>query len=89
MWVCNAGSGPFPAVLDLSGWQGGHVEYRSALLASHGYVSLALEYMGFLNAEGKLQHKDNTYFEVHVLYKTNNTHFVYTNGALKCSKVTV
>ncbi|KAG1939429.1 acyl-coenzyme A amino acid N-acyltransferase [Pimephales promelas] len=57
------GSGPFPAVLDLSGWQGGHVEYRSALLASHGYVSLALEYMGFLNAEGKLQYKDNTYFE--------------------------
>ncbi|XP_077067684.1 acyl-CoA thioesterase 19 [Siphateles boraxobius] len=57
------GSGPFPAVLDLMGGQGGRVEYRSALLASHGYVSLALEYIGLLNAAGKLQHMDNTYFE--------------------------
>ncbi|KAK2867428.1 hypothetical protein QQF64_023113 [Cirrhinus molitorella] len=57
------GSGPFPAVLDLWGGQGGRVEYRSALLASHGYVSLALEYVGLQNAAGKLQHVDNTYFE--------------------------
>ncbi|XP_067292398.1 acyl-CoA thioesterase 19 [Pseudorasbora parva] len=57
------GSGPFPGVLDLWGGQGGRVEYRSALLASRGYVSLALEYIGFLDAEGKLQHMDNTYFE--------------------------
>ncbi|KAK9952538.1 hypothetical protein ABG768_018372 [Culter alburnus] len=57
------GSGPFPAVLDLWGGQGGSVEYRSALLASHGYVSLALEYIGMLNAAGQLQHVDNTYFE--------------------------
>ncbi|XP_073687759.1 acyl-CoA thioesterase 19 [Garra rufa] len=57
------GSGPFPAVLDLWGGQGGRVEYRSALLASHGYVSLALEYIGLQNAAGKLQHMENTYFE--------------------------
>ncbi|KAF4095293.1 hypothetical protein G5714_024371 [Onychostoma macrolepis] len=57
------GSGPFPAVLDLWGGQGGRVEYRSALLASHGYVSLALEYIGILTAAGKLHHVDNTYFE--------------------------
>uniref|UniRef100_A0A672R223 Acyl-coenzyme A thioesterase 4-like n=1 Tax=Sinocyclocheilus grahami TaxID=75366 RepID=A0A672R223_SINGR len=36
-------SGPFPAVLDLWGGQGGRVEYRSALLASHDYVSLYLK----------------------------------------------
>uniref|UniRef100_A0A8C1M4L7 Acyl-CoA thioesterase 19 n=1 Tax=Cyprinus carpio TaxID=7962 RepID=A0A8C1M4L7_CYPCA len=64
------GSGPFPAVLDLWGGQGGRVEYRSALLASRGYVSLALEYIGILTAEGKLHHVDNTYFEVHVCYTT-------------------
>ncbi|XP_051979375.1 acyl-CoA thioesterase 19 [Xyrauchen texanus] len=58
-----AGPGPFPAVLDLCGGHGGRVEYRSALLASHGYVSLALEYLGFLNAAGKLDHVDNTYIE--------------------------
>ncbi|XP_066579569.1 acyl-coenzyme A thioesterase 1-like isoform X2 [Amia ocellicauda] len=38
------GPGPFPAVLDMWGGGGGLVEYRSALLASHGYVSLALDY---------------------------------------------
>lgn len=72
MRFCNAGSGPFPAVLDLWGGQGGRVEYRSALLASHGYVSLALEYIGLLNAEGELQHADNTYFEVRVLQNKKN-----------------
>uniref|UniRef100_A0A8C8BVD2 Acyl-coenzyme A thioesterase 4-like n=1 Tax=Oncorhynchus tshawytscha TaxID=74940 RepID=A0A8C8BVD2_ONCTS len=39
------GPGPFPALLDLWGGGGGLVEYRSALLSSHGFVSLALEYM--------------------------------------------
>ncbi|KAG7454702.1 hypothetical protein MATL_G00262580 [Megalops atlanticus] len=39
------GPGPFPGVLDMWGWGGGLVEYRSALLASHGYVSMALEYL--------------------------------------------
>uniref|UniRef100_A0A673I5E6 Acyl-CoA thioesterase 19 n=1 Tax=Sinocyclocheilus rhinocerous TaxID=307959 RepID=A0A673I5E6_9TELE len=63
-----SGSGPFPAVLDLWGGQGGRVEYRSALLASHGYVSLALEYIGILNAAGKLHHVDNTYFEIHTAF---------------------
>ncbi|XP_066524208.1 peroxisomal succinyl-coenzyme A thioesterase-like isoform X2 [Hoplias malabaricus] len=39
------GPGPFPGLLDLWGGGGGLVEYRSALLASHGFVSLALEYL--------------------------------------------
>ncbi|XP_019898471.1 acyl-coenzyme A thioesterase 1-like isoform X1 [Esox lucius] len=39
------GPGPFPGVLDLWGGGGGLVEYRSALLASHGFVSMALEYI--------------------------------------------
>ncbi|XP_028972879.2 acyl-coenzyme A thioesterase 1-like [Esox lucius] len=38
------GPGPFPGVLDLWGGGGGLVEYRSGLLASHGFVSMALEY---------------------------------------------
>ncbi|KAM3587265.1 uncharacterized protein V6R79_000396 [Siganus canaliculatus] len=38
------GPGPFPGVLDMWGGGGGLVEYRSSLLASRGYVSLALEY---------------------------------------------
>ncbi|XP_061085512.1 peroxisomal succinyl-coenzyme A thioesterase-like [Conger conger] len=39
------GSGPFPGILDMWGGGGGLVEYRAALLASHGYVSMALDYM--------------------------------------------
>ncbi|CAG5926774.1 unnamed protein product, partial [Menidia menidia] len=39
------GPGPFPGMLDLWGGGGGLIEYRSALLASHGYATLALEYI--------------------------------------------
>ncbi|KAM8884209.1 bile acid-CoA:amino acid N-acyltransferase-like isoform 2-T2 [Synchiropus picturatus] len=50
------GPGPFPGLLDMWGGGGGLVEYRAALLASHGYVSFALSY---LSAEqGLLSEKD-------------------------------
>uniref|UniRef100_A0A3B4Y3S2 Acyl-coenzyme A thioesterase 4-like n=1 Tax=Seriola lalandi dorsalis TaxID=1841481 RepID=A0A3B4Y3S2_SERLL len=39
------GPGPFPGLLDLWGGGGKLVEYRSALLASHGMASLALDYL--------------------------------------------
>ncbi|XP_060886411.1 bile acid-CoA:amino acid N-acyltransferase-like [Labrus mixtus] len=37
------GPGPFPGLLDIWGGGGGLLEYRSALLASHGYASLVLQ----------------------------------------------
>nr|XP_033470136.1 peroxisomal succinyl-coenzyme A thioesterase-like [Epinephelus lanceolatus] len=40
------GPGPFPGLLDMWGGGGGLIEYRSALLASHGYITLALDYVG-------------------------------------------
>ena len=40
-----SGPGPFPGVLDMWGGGGGLVEYRSALLASHGFASMALKYI--------------------------------------------
>ncbi|XP_057710705.1 peroxisomal succinyl-coenzyme A thioesterase-like isoform X2 [Corythoichthys intestinalis] len=49
-----SGPGPFPGLLDMWGGGGGLLEYRSALLASHGYVSLALEYF----APGELASTD-------------------------------
>ncbi|XP_066579567.1 acyl-coenzyme A thioesterase 1 isoform X2 [Amia ocellicauda] len=59
------GPGPFPAVLDMWGGGGGLVEYRSALLASHGYASLALEYLS--HSEGQnawaSQSLEEQYFE--------------------------
>lgn len=39
------GPGPYPGILDMWGGGGGLIEYRSALLASRGYISLALEYL--------------------------------------------
>uniref|UniRef100_A0A673N657 Acyl-CoA thioesterase 16 n=1 Tax=Sinocyclocheilus rhinocerous TaxID=307959 RepID=A0A673N657_9TELE len=38
------GPGPYPGVLDLWGASAGLIEYRAALLASHGFVSMTLEY---------------------------------------------
>lgn len=60
--VVPTGPGPFPGLLDMWGGGGGLIEYRSALLASHGYASLALEYLSpgdLLSAEMEF-----SYFEV-------------------------
>ncbi|XP_030621813.1 acyl-CoA thioesterase 19 [Chanos chanos] len=56
------GPGPFPAVFDLWGGAGGLVEYRSALLASRGYVCLTLKYVGLVK-DGKEHNVGNDYFE--------------------------
>ncbi|XP_037342875.2 peroxisomal succinyl-coenzyme A thioesterase-like isoform X2 [Pungitius pungitius] len=55
------GPGPFPGVMDMWGGGGGQVEYRSALLASHGYASLALQYLGV--GELPSASKEFEYFE--------------------------
>lgn len=55
------GPGPFPGLLDMWGGGGGLVEYRAALLASHGYVALALEYIQ--TSEPASVEKDFNYFE--------------------------
>ncbi|XP_071314725.1 peroxisomal succinyl-coenzyme A thioesterase-like [Trachinotus anak] len=57
------GPGPFPGLLDLWGGGGKLVEYRAALLASHGIASLALDYLTskITMETGKMV--DNEYFE--------------------------
>ncbi|XP_035383770.1 peroxisomal succinyl-coenzyme A thioesterase-like isoform X1 [Electrophorus electricus] len=55
------GPGPFPGVLDMWGGGGGLVEYRAALLASHGFASMALEYL--TPGELKKLKADVNYFE--------------------------
>lgn len=46
MNICTSeGPGPFPGLLDLWGGGGNLVEYRAALLASHGFASMAIDYM--------------------------------------------
>ncbi|KAM9753425.1 peroxisomal succinyl-coenzyme A thioesterase-like isoform 1-T1 [Menidia menidia] len=63
MLFLPSGPGPFPGVLDLWGGGGQLVEYRAALLASHGFASLALDYLTckFTMETGKMV--DNQYFE--------------------------
>ncbi|KAI3370577.1 hypothetical protein L3Q82_007146 [Scortum barcoo] len=58
-----SGPGPFPGLLDLWGGGGKLVEYRAALLASHGIASLALDYLTpkITIETGKMV--DNEYFE--------------------------
>ncbi|XP_028286749.1 acyl-coenzyme A thioesterase 4-like [Parambassis ranga] len=58
-----SGPGPFPGLLDLWGGGGQLVEYRAALLASHGIASLALDYLTskITMETGKMV--DNQYFE--------------------------
>ncbi|XP_062852658.1 acyl-CoA thioesterase 18 isoform X2 [Trichomycterus rosablanca] len=58
--IIPPGPGPFPGVLDLWGGGGGLVEYRSALLASHGFASLALDYM---SSDEVKTSADKSYFE--------------------------
>ncbi|KAM4662413.1 acyl-coenzyme A thioesterase 1-like [Discoglossus pictus] len=41
------GSGPFPAVIDLYGTGGGLMEHRASLLASHGFMTMALAYFDY------------------------------------------
>ncbi|OCT68557.1 acyl-coenzyme A thioesterase 1 [Xenopus laevis] len=41
------GSGPFPAIIDLYGTGGGLMEHRASLLASRGFLTLALAYFDY------------------------------------------
>ncbi|KAK2892625.1 hypothetical protein Q8A67_012613 [Cirrhinus molitorella] len=56
-----SGPGPHPGVLDLWGAGGGLLEYRSSLLASHGFASMVLEYINPENL--RLEEIDASYFE--------------------------
>ncbi|CAL8356916.1 unnamed protein product [Lota lota] len=57
------GPGQFPAVLDLSGGGRGLAESRAALLASHGFATLALNYLNPKRSAGGDSHVGNDYFQ--------------------------
>uniref|UniRef100_A0A1A8C753 Acyl-CoA thioesterase 19 n=1 Tax=Nothobranchius kadleci TaxID=1051664 RepID=A0A1A8C753_NOTKA len=59
-----AGPGPFPGLLDLWGGGGQLVEYRAALLASHGIASLALDYLTCKYSMETKKTVSNQYFEM-------------------------
>ncbi|KAM4663830.1 acyl-coenzyme A thioesterase 5 isoform 1-T1 [Discoglossus pictus] len=57
------GEGPFPGVIDMFGDDGGLVEYRSSLLASRGFASLALPYFAFEDLPPAMTEFHLEYFE--------------------------
>ncbi|KAG9488332.1 bile acid-CoA:amino acid N-acyltransferase [Eleutherodactylus coqui] len=57
------GEGPFPGLIDMFGGVGGLLEFRSSLLASRGFASLALAYFAYDDLPNFLSQVDLTYFE--------------------------
>ncbi|KAM9330050.1 acyl-coenzyme A amino acid N-acyltransferase 1-like [Gastrophryne carolinensis] len=57
------GEGPFRGVIDMFGGNGGLLEFRSSLLASRGFASLALAYFAYEDLPPFLLDVDLTYFE--------------------------
>ncbi|XP_008589782.1 PREDICTED: bile acid-CoA:amino acid N-acyltransferase-like, partial [Galeopterus variegatus] len=55
--------GRFPGVIDLFGGTGGLLEFRASLLASRGFISLALAYFHYDDLPPKLEETDLEYFE--------------------------
>ncbi|KAM4023708.1 acyl-coenzyme A amino acid N-acyltransferase 1-like isoform 1-T3 [Anomaloglossus baeobatrachus] len=57
------GKGTFPGIIDLFGGAGGLAEYRASLLASHGFVVLALAYYGYSDLPRSFEKIQLEYFE--------------------------
>ncbi|XP_006864777.1 PREDICTED: bile acid-CoA:amino acid N-acyltransferase [Chrysochloris asiatica] len=57
------GAGPFPGVIDLFGGVGGLLEFRASLLASRGFVCLALAYFDYEDLPSSLENIELEYFE--------------------------
>ncbi|XP_042641096.1 acyl-coenzyme A amino acid N-acyltransferase 1-like isoform X2 [Tyto alba] len=57
------GPGPFPGVIDLFGGAGGLIEFRAGLLASRGFIVLALAFFAYDDLPRTLTRLDLEYFE--------------------------
>lgn len=68
MMCCSSGDCPFPGIIDLYTLGGGLSEPRASLLASKGYVVLALAYYGYKGLPKTPQNLDLEYFEEAVTY---------------------
>ncbi|MBN3285339.1 ACOT2 thioesterase, partial [Polyodon spathula] len=62
------GKGPFPGLVDLGGTAGGLLEYRSSLLAGHGFAAMALAYFGFEDLPERMSEFHLEYFEEALRY---------------------
>ncbi|XP_065258797.1 acyl-coenzyme A thioesterase 5-like [Emys orbicularis] len=58
-----SGDGPFPGVIDMFGDEGGLIEFRSSLLATHGFAALSLPYFDFEDLPTVMKDLHLEYFE--------------------------
>ncbi|XP_074649996.1 bile acid-CoA:amino acid N-acyltransferase-like [Tubulanus polymorphus] len=75
-----AGKGPFPGVIDLFGIAGGIMEHRAALLASHGFATLALAYFAYEDLPKNLHEIHMDYFEEAIAWLLNQDNVRTENG---------
>ncbi|XP_077139212.1 acyl-coenzyme A amino acid N-acyltransferase 1-like isoform X2 [Ranitomeya variabilis] len=66
------GEGPFLGIIDMFGGVGGLQVFRSSLLASRGFASLALAYFAYDDLPKLLDELDLTYFEEAVQFLCNH-----------------
>lgn len=62
-----SGQGRFPGVIDIAGIGSGSYEYRAALLASRGFVTLALPFFLYADLPKRLADVELEYFMVSIL----------------------
>ncbi|XP_040015961.2 acyl-coenzyme A thioesterase 2, mitochondrial [Gasterosteus aculeatus] len=67
------GKGPFPGIVDLHTFGGRLTEPRASLLASKGFVVLALAYIGYMDLPRNPQKLDLEYFEEAVTFLRKQT----------------
>ena len=65
------GPGPFPVIVDLFGTAGGLIETRAALLASRGFMTLALAYFAYDDLQDFLEEVNLDYFSEAVDFLDN------------------
>ncbi|XP_052791438.1 acyl-coenzyme A amino acid N-acyltransferase 1-like [Mya arenaria] len=68
------GRGPFPGVIDMFGTMGACIEFRAALLASHGFAALALPYFRYRDLPKKMADVEFEYFMEAVDWLCNQDH---------------
>ncbi|KAK7907188.1 hypothetical protein WMY93_015800 [Mugilogobius chulae] len=69
------GQGPFPGIVDLYTFAGALSEPRASLLASKGFIVLALAYKGYKDLPQNPDHLDLEYFEEGVEYLRSQPQF--------------
>lgn len=68
IFLSSPGKGPFPGIVDLYTFGGRLTEARASLLASKGFVVLALAYFGYEGLPKKPKKLELEYFEEAVTY---------------------